>query len=223
MTDLTHFHYVYDDRKQEKTLFTLHGTGADEHDLMPLTEGLPYNVVGLRGNVSEQGMLRFFMRFPDGSFDMESIEAETHKLNQFVKTWSETYQVPVEKMAFLGYSNGANMILATLFRYPEFISKAVLLHSMLPFHPKPMNFTGKQFLVTQGRQDQMIAFMEGQAVIKTLKDYGADVEAVVHEGGHEIRPEEMDAMRAFFRLAVEEGEEEEEIEIVDEAGFIKIN
>jgi phospholipase/carboxylesterase len=198
MNALHQFHYVYEDRGEENTLFTFHGTGADELDLMPLTHGLAYNVVGLRGNVSEQGMLRFFMRFPDGSFDMESIEVETQKLNQFLGAWSETYQIPVEKMAFLGYSNGANMILATLFRYPTRINKAVLLHPMLPFEPDTLDFTEKHFLVTQGKQDQMITFAEGKSVIKTLKDNGAHVETVVHEGGHEIRTEEVEAMQTFL-------------------------
>lgn len=41
----------------QPTFVLLHGTGGDEHDLLPVAEMLDpsYNVLGVRGNVSENG------------------------------------------------------------------------------------------------------------------------------------------------------------------------
>lgn len=43
-------------------LLLLHGTGGNEHDLLPLAEIVDReaSVLGVRGNVLEQGMPRFF-------------------------------------------------------------------------------------------------------------------------------------------------------------------
>ena len=46
------------------TFILLHGTGGDENDLLPLAQVLnpDYNVLSIRGEVSENGMNRFFKR-----------------------------------------------------------------------------------------------------------------------------------------------------------------
>ena len=58
-------------------LMLLHGTGADEDDLMPLGRELSPGAARLspRGQVSENGMPRFFRRLAEGVFD----EADLHR------------------------------------------------------------------------------------------------------------------------------------------------
>ncbi|MFM7030525.1 MAG: hypothetical protein ACKOWK_05625, partial [Micrococcales bacterium] len=56
---------------QARTLLLLHGMGADEHDLLALGRLLDpsANLLSPRGLVNNDGLNRFFLRFPDGSFD----------------------------------------------------------------------------------------------------------------------------------------------------------
>lgn len=86
---LAGFKYIHLDQGVKKYLFLLHGTGGNETDLLPLVGKLKtkYNLVGLRGNVSEQGMLRFFSRTAPGVFDETSIKTETAKLAKFLEAW----------------------------------------------------------------------------------------------------------------------------------------
>lgn len=54
--------HIYIDKKSNITFLTLHGTGADENDLVPLVSYLnnSYNILSPRGNVNENGLNRFF-------------------------------------------------------------------------------------------------------------------------------------------------------------------
>jgi phospholipase/carboxylesterase len=195
------FTFTKIDTGAAKTLFLLHGTGGSEHDLLPLVESLQgqYNLVGLRGNVLEQGLRRFFVRTALGVFDQVSIATETAKLAQFLQEWQENTQLRSEQLAFLGYSNGANMILATLLKYPELIRTAVLWHGMLPSTPPvDLELLGSRVLATYGEQDSMITADQSRQMVTVLQAAGAEVEVVAHAGGHELRREEVTATLQFL-------------------------
>lgn len=194
------FHHLSIDNQAGQTLFLLHGTGADERDLLPLAQGLEgsYNFVSLLGNVREHGMPRFFARDTRGVFDQASINQEVEKLSAFIKSWHAANHLKPEDTAFLGYSNGANMIAALALSSPSLVTKAVLLHPMLPFEPQTLDLSQQQYLVTYGENDQMIPAAKTKILIATLNALGAQVEIVPHEGGHEIWPEEVEVLRKFL-------------------------
>ena len=200
-TKIYNFHHLHIDNQASKTLFLLHGTGADERDLLPLVQGLEttYNFVSFLGNVREHGMTRFFARDARGVFDQESIAIEAKKLARFIKAWNETHGIKPSETAFLGYSNGANMITALALKFPKLVTKAVLLHPMLPFEPKAMDLSHQQYFVSYGETDQMIPASEAKILITTLKALGAKVDVFHHQGGHEIWPEEVEALQDFLR------------------------
>lgn len=195
------FTFTHVDTGADKTLFLLHGTGGSEHDLLPLMESLQgrYNLVGLRGNVLENGLRRFFVRTALGVFDQVSIAAETAKLAQFLQEWQLVTKQPANQLAFLGYSNGANMILATILKYPALITTAALWHGMLPSEPPAgWNLMGASVLATYGEHDTMITADQSRQMIAALQTAGATVEVVSHAGGHELRREEVAATLRFL-------------------------
>jgi phospholipase/carboxylesterase len=198
---LSSFAHIHHDHGQTRTLFLLHGTGGDEHNLVPLVEPIAetFNIVGLRGNVLESGMPRFFARKAMGVFDMESLATETDKLAGFLAAWYQTHALVAEQAAFVGYSNGANMILASLFRHPDLIHNAALLHAMLPFDPPDLDLAGKRILLTRGLRDPMVPAAESEQVTAALEARGAAVEVFEHAGGHELTAEEREALLHFLR------------------------
>ncbi|HRN51262.1 MAG TPA: alpha/beta hydrolase [Anaerolineales bacterium] len=197
---MSEFIYTHQDRGQARTLFLLHGTGGDEHDLIPLVEPVSegYNIVGLRGNISEGGMPRFFARLAMGVFDQASIEAETDKLAAFLARWYSEHDTDAKSTTFVGYSNGANMILATLLRHPTVITNAALLHSMLPFEPRELDLAGKNFLLTYGLQDVLVPIGEAQRVTAVLQSAGASVQGFAYPGGHELTHAEQATLLEFL-------------------------
>lgn len=198
---LANFNYLFINNDAEKTLFLFHGTGGNERDLLPLVMSLGdrYNFVGLRGNVSENGMNRFFERTALGVFNQESIQVETQKLANFLESWLAEHNLTTKQTAFIGYSNGANMILSLLFSFPELVSKAVLLHPMLPFIPQEkIALNDKSIVLTYGENDQIITTEESGKVSATLQQLGADVTIIKHSGGHQIQQNEVTALENFL-------------------------
>jgi phospholipase/carboxylesterase len=196
------FHCVYQDNGAARTLVLLHGTGGTEHDLLGIVASLKssYNFLGLRGNVQENGMNRFFARLGDGVFDKVSIDKEVKKLKKFLGLWGKEHFVKPEDMRYLGFSNGANMILALAFQHPELVQKAVLLHPMLPYQPEQeLDLAGKQFLVSYGETDPMVSAAKSKQLIKALEKWGAIVKAVSHPGEHRVVRVEVEQALEFLK------------------------
>ncbi len=197
--DLTSFVYVELNPEAKQGLVVLHGTGGDERDLLPLIAGIEgrYRVMSLRGRVREYGMLRFFERLEPGAKVKESVERETAALAGFVKAWREDRRLE-ERLVWLGYSNGANMILAMTMLHPELVDRAVLLHGMMVIKGGDVDLDGKEFLVTSGEKDEWITKAESKKMVEYLRRHRARVEVVAHQGGHEIRGEEVEALSRFL-------------------------
>src|SRR5690625_1695330 len=85
--------HIFSKGTNEKTLLLLHGTGGNEEDLLPLARKIDpdASVLSVRGNVSENGMPRFFRRLAEGVFDEEDLIARTEELNQFLDDAAEKY------------------------------------------------------------------------------------------------------------------------------------
>ena len=98
----------------------------------------------------------------------------------------------------LGYSNGANILAAVQFAAPGLFDATVLMHPLIPFTPPDADFTGKRVLITAGKRDPMAA----AAVTQGLSDYfagrGAETSLFWHQGGHELRPEELREAQVFL-------------------------
>jgi phospholipase/carboxylesterase len=117
------------------TLLLLHGTGGDETDMFPLAKefGTGFNILSLRGNVSEGGMPRFFRRLGMGVFDEPDLVFRTHEMVTFIKALAVKEDFDITKVIAVGYSNGANIAGSTLVLYPDFLAGAILYRPMQPF------------------------------------------------------------------------------------------
>lgn len=185
-------------------LFLFHGTGADENQLVGLgSEMLPgAGLVSPRGDVSEFGAARFFRRTGEGVYDMDDLARATGKMARFVRAHVDAAQPSV--VLGLGYSNGANILASVLFAEPELFDGAVLMHPLIPFEPQIAgDFSGKRVLVTAGRHDPICPPNLTSRLEANLRGKGADVTLEWHEGGHEIRPVEIEAARRFLGEAAE--------------------
>ena len=158
--------YLYESsgNPEAYTLVLLHGTGGDERDLIPLAKnfGNQFNILSLRGNVSENGMPRFFKRLGMGVFDEDDLKFRTHEMVGFIKEIAPKEGFDSTKLIALGYSNGANIAGSTLILYPNFLSGAILFRPMLPYKQMP-NFKTKKnvsVFLSSGISDSMVSSSE---------------------------------------------------------------
>lgn len=198
------FDHVFIDNQASKTLVLLHGTGGSKSDFLFLDKALHHrvNLLALQGNILEDGMHRFFKRKALGIFDQQSIKEETQKLRVFIEDWAAQHNLSSQNTIYFGYSNGANMILATLFYFPERIHKVVLLHPMLPFEPAAVSLKDTQLFVSHGLQDSMVTVEEQQTLTKLLKKKGATVVEKIYPYGHQLTKDELQDAITFVRNRV---------------------
>ena len=97
-------------------------------------------------------------------------------------------------------ANGANILANVLIEKGGLFDKAVLMHPLIPFAPaENPALKGTKVLITAGRTDPI----GPEAVTQALSDYlgrqGAQVTLDWHNGGHEIRKNEVEAVQAFLK------------------------
>jgi len=180
-------------------LFLFHGTGGDENQLIEFGHGLlpGATLVAPRGDVSESGAARFFRRTGEGVYDVEDLAARTEKMAGFVR--AQTQAAKATPVVGLGYSNGANILASVIFADPSLFEAAVLMHPLIPFEPEVKgDLSGKRILITAGRRDPICPPEITVRLESYLRANGADVTVQWHEGGHEVRPSETEAARAFL-------------------------
>lgn len=197
-TDAYH-HFAQKPAAGAPLVFAFHGTGGDEHQFAGLIgQILPdAGIVSPRGDVSEYGANRFFRRQAEGVYDMEDLAARTQKMAGFIRAHREANKgAPIYG---LGYSNGANILASVILQEPELFDRAVLMHPLIPWHPEPNPaLKSLDVLITAGRHDPICPLPQTEALSRYLSEQGATVDLQLHDGGHEIRPEEIRAIAAFL-------------------------
>jgi phospholipase/carboxylesterase len=183
-------------------LLLLHGTGGSEHDLLPLRDLLSPGaaVLSPRGLVLENGMPRFFRRLSEGVFDEEDLVYRADELADFVRAASARHGLAPQTLVAVGFSNGANIASAMLFRHPDVLRGALLVAAMVPYSSPPdADLTGLPVLVSNGSIDPMISREETLQLEQQLRERGAEVTDLSHPGGHRIDQDALERAAAILR------------------------
>jgi phospholipase/carboxylesterase len=200
---LSSYHHTFQPAQAANapTLLLLHGTGGNEHDLLPLGRQLQPQAALLspRGNVLENGMPRFFRRLAMGVFDLDDLRLRTAQLAAFVAAAAEHYGFDRERVIALGYSNGANIAASLLLLQPQTLAAAALLHAMVPLVPLQLpQLSGRRVLLTAGRRDPLVPAANTQQLADLLTQAGAAVTLHWENGGHQISNDELTQVAAWF-------------------------
>lgn len=180
-------------------LFTFHGTGGTEAQLHQLGQDLVRgaHVVSPRGDVSENGALRFFRRTAEGIYDMDDLAARTAAMADFIA--SEKSEIGASSVIGLGYSNGANILANVALTRPDLVDDLILLHPLIPFELEPQpGLDGRRILITAGEKDPICPTELTRKFSDYLQRQGAFVSEHWHDGGHELRQSELDAIARFI-------------------------
>lgn len=187
-----------------RTILLLHGTGADEHDLIGLGRALDpaANLLSPRGRVRAElppagdGMIRWFMRFPDGGFDEPGIVRVCDQLAEFVQAASQRYGFDLGNLWVAGFSNGANASGALLLLHPELFRGAIAFGTTKSFvdtlavrQGVAPDLGGKTVFIANGALDDYSPAAKTRAMVAEFERFGAKVELRVHGGGHTISHE----------------------------------
>ena len=193
--DFLHVFEPPSDRTQP-TILVLHGTGGDEHDLIPLGHALwpGAGVLSPRGKVLERGMPRFFRRLAEGVFDLDDLKQRTDELAEFVSRAAAHYGFDPSQVIGAGFSNGANIAASLLLLRPGVLRAAALFSPMVPLVPDtPPALQRVDVFISAGRRDPLVAPENTQRLADLLEQYGASVSLRWTDGGHTLSPDDAEA------------------------------
>ncbi|MCO4315784.1 alpha/beta hydrolase [Phyllobacterium sp. 21LDTY02-6] len=161
------------------TMVLLHGSGQDETSLVSFASKIAPNAVllAVRGRVVQDGSTRWYRRLTPVSFDQQDIRSEATAFAEFLRQATAKYRFDANRMTFLGYSNGANLINSVMMLYPGLVKQAVLLRSMPVLTGSvDADLAHARVLTVSGAADQLYA-PYAPALEDMLRSHGARVEA----------------------------------------------
>jgi phospholipase/carboxylesterase len=185
----------------ERTLLLLHGTGANERDLIPLGRELDPNasLLSPRGKVLENGMPRFFRRIAEGVFDLEDLKRRTDELADFVAAAVQHYGFASDNVVAVGYSNGANIAASMLVLRPEILHAAILFRAMVPLVPDNIpDLSSVHVWIGAGDQDPIVPASETQRLVELLRGAGADLTIHFASASHGLTHADVEAARTWL-------------------------
>lgn len=155
----------------------LHGSGADETSLMPFARTIwpRATLIGVRGRVMQGNERRWYHKLSPTSFDQKEALRETDALARFMTDLAYKNNYALKNMIFVGYSNGANLLTILAMKYPQLVSRAVLLRPMPVLSAMPENNLHKQrILALSGAKDGLYGGYAEQLYAE-LRQNGAQV------------------------------------------------
>ena len=186
----------------ERTLVLLHGTGADERDLLPLGRFLDPAATALspRGNVLEHGMPRWFARLGEGVLDTADVARRADDLADVAggrRRAPRPRPVPARRGGVQQRRErrrgGAPAPAGRVVR------GAALFAPMVPLEPDTtVDLTGTDVFVSAGRRDVAYPVSRPTSSPGRSSDRGAAVVRSWHDGGHELPRSEAEAAREWL-------------------------
>jgi phospholipase/carboxylesterase len=181
--------YMISEGNSKRVYILFHGTGGNEHDLIKLSKHIDFDAthIGLKGNVSESGMNRFFKRIRPGVFDLENLVEETHHIKAFITSLLKEKGMEGYDIHAIGYSNGANMIASLTFHYPHLFKHVYLFHPMRPFtHFDYPNLSNLKVFIAASKEDPIVSTEETLALVDIYVKHEATIEVFWSNQGHHI-------------------------------------
>jgi len=183
----------------DQTLLLLHGTGGDETQLLPLGRRIAptANLLSVRGRSLEEGSPRFFRRYTLTRYDQAHLRAEADALAQFGQEAAALYEFDPARLVAVGYSNGANIALASLVQHPHAFGGAALIRPVMALEQPPViDLQALPVLVLNGLHDPFLPF--GEAVVPCLQAQGAQVQEYRLAAGHDLTNEDIERLAAWL-------------------------
>lgn len=180
-------------------VFAFHGTGGNEHQFFGLAKAMVpgAGIISPRGDVSEGGAARFFRRTSEGVYDMDDLRARTQRMAEYIAAHKASH--PDRPMYGFGYSNGANILASVVFEQPDLFDRVGLLHPLIPWDPGDIpRMQGLRVLISAGQHDPITPWSKTQRLVSWFNSQGARVSTAIHEGGHELRQMEIDALQTLL-------------------------
>lgn len=192
-------------------VISLHGRGTSGEDLMPIADEMdlskvrwifpdaPFPCPGIPGGKM------WFGTIGEGA---TGIETSRHLLVDLLDQVIQRNQIPAEKIALVGFSQGAVMGLDVGLRFQKKLGAIAALSGFLAF-PEKLNSEKSSasekvpILLVHGTQDEIVTVDGSRKARTTLSNEGYTVKHQEYEMGHQIIQEEIVLIRNYLSTALD--------------------
>lgn len=193
--------YIYKEGNKELPLLVmLHGTGGDERQMMPLASSISpeSSVLSVRGNVSENGMNRYFKRKAEGVYDVEDLHFRGKELLDWIVEFGKENDLDLSQAVFVGFSNGSNIAMNMMLREDTLIHQGILLAPMYPVEvPTDLDLSSTRVFLSMGENDPICTVQDSENVISIFERGGAEV-TTFWVNSHEVTQASLDAAKEWL-------------------------
>jgi phospholipase/carboxylesterase len=191
---------IVDNPLGSRTIVALHGSGADETTMLPFARAVDPDagIVAPRGRIDQNGERRWFLKLTPTLFDQASIHTEAAAFATFVRKLAGSGTADPARTIFIGYSNGGNLVHATMMLHPSLVRTAILLRCMPVLGRAPMtDLTGCEVLCLRGAADETYRPF-GAPLAAQLRRRGASVSLRTVPADHMLGDEDISAARQWL-------------------------
>lgn len=199
---------------RQPAVIVLHGRGADERDLLPITERLPSELEVLSVRAPEPlgpGYTWYQLDLSRGGLhssqpDPSDYDRSLRLLREFVEEAIDVYELDPERIGFLGFSQGAIVSLGLLAEAPTIPDWIVALHGYLPEQYAANELepaAGQSVFIGAGLNDEVIPATRAEDAAERLRAAGINVTFRTYGVGHGTAPAEVDDVAKWVRVRLD--------------------
>lgn len=185
------------------TVVMLHGRLGDENVMWVFRRAIPrpWLVVAPRAPLADQSLFSWLIQ-PYGQWpDLAHFDPAVAALTRFVRALPRLYNADPERLYLMGFSQGAAVSLAAIWRDPALARGVAGLVGFAPAASEEEvagRLTGRPVFWASGTEDQTVPYEESQRAAALLRLSGADLTYREYAIGHKLSAEGMRDLRDWF-------------------------
>lgn len=195
---------VLESNKKYPAIFLMHGMGSNENDLPQLVEVFKEqcHIFSLQGPIKQPPGYAFFTIQEAGKPDRDIFDQIIVHLQQFILEAIEEYQLDLNNIYVLGFSQGAVLAQTLGLTMGLTIKGIVALSGYVPDFVKheyaKRSVEHTKVFISHGDYDYVIPSQWGADSRDYFKEMGADVTFFSHSDGHGVTFENQQELEKFL-------------------------
>ncbi len=183
----------------DELVILLHGSGGNETSLVPMASKVwpRATLLGIRGRVLQDGGTRWYKRITAVKFDQKDVKLEANAFVTFLTRLADQKDLDLTNATFVGYSNGANLLGATMVLHPDLVKRAVLMRSMPVLDDAPTANLGKAKVLTISGESDKLYSPFAPALSSLLRNSGAQVDARMIKADHMLGDTDVSTLKEW--------------------------
>lgn len=197
----------YEDNRQQNypVIFTLHGKGSDERNMLPLVQPLvgDFIIIGIRGDLPIGMGYQYYELKSLGNPIREQFDRAITGLRQFIDATSGAYRIDKSRRYLLGFSQGAILSLTLALTMGDALKGIVALNGYIPGFVKTEyphgNVEKVSVLITHGEYDSVFPIPIGRETSAYMQELAPRTVFATYPSDHGVSPQNQRDLVAWLR------------------------